>query len=558
MAGPAAIPSYPRPAIDGKDRHMDLEPRTHDALAPNKFALRFAVGAEAMPRLRRLALFAGTTPVRRSITSIYYDTPDLALKRRALALRICKEGRLYLQTVKAEAAGAHSGGEERRWQTMVPRAVPDLSPPELRQWLGDLDPAGLQPVFASRIRRTLRQVRPTPDTVIDVVFDQGLIATPGGSELAISEIDLDLRGGDAQALFEIARVLSRAAELQLEPRGLAVRGYALLADPDGAAPPTARHHRVELDRALPVEEALALITRRSLTHLLANAPASRRGDPEGVHQMRVALRRLRVAFTLFKSFIPASQHAWAIGEVKWLAAALGAARNWDVFAELVGPVEQAFAGDPDIALLSHTIAGARQTAQAAIGGVLTSQRYADFTLELTAWIETRAWRQQSVSEASVRLLSPLGNLADQLLDKRYRAARKLANRFDELDIEGRHELRIALKKMRYTADSFARLYAGKPVARYLKRLSALQEDLGVLNDIATADRLIADLPAGAAEDGAGDLRGDLRRGAALVRGWSARVAAERCAALDRELSGFVKAKPFWERPERPPRPAAGA
>lgn len=531
---------------------MDLEHQAFGGDGGHGLALRFAVGAEALPRLRRLPLFAGSTPVRRSITSIYYDTPDLALKRRALALRIRKEGRLYLQTVNAATAGALSGSDERRWQSMVPHAVPDLSPPELRQWLGDLDPAGLRPVFASRIRRSLRQLRPTPDTLIDVVFDRGLLATPGGSELAISEIDLDLRDGDAQALFEIARALNRTAALQLEPRSLAVRGYALLADPDGGSPATARHHRVELDRGLAIEEALALITRRSLTHLLVNAPASRRGDPEGVHQMRVALRRLRVAFTLFKSFIPARQHAWAIGEVKWLAGALGAARNWDVFAELVGPVERAFAGDPDIGRLSRTIAEARHEAQAAIGGVLTSQRYADFTLELTAWIETRAWRQQSVSEASVRLLSPLGDLADQLLDKRYRAARKLAKRFEELDIEGRHELRIALKKMRYTADSFARLYAAKPVARYLKRLAALQEDLGVLNDIATADRLIADFPAASAEDGAGDLR----RGAALVRGWSAHVAAERCAALDQELTAFLKAKPFWERPVRSPRPVA--
>jgi inorganic triphosphatase YgiF len=528
---------------------MNLERQANGSDGGRALALRFAVGVEALPRLRRLALFAGTIPVRRSITSIYYDTPDLALKRRALALRIRKEGRLYLQTIKEEAAAA--AGDERRWQTTVPHAVPDLSPPELREWLGDVDLAGLRPVFASRIRRTRRQLRLAPDTVVDVIFDQGLIATPGGNELAVSEIDLDLRDGDVQGLFEIARQLNHAAALRLEPRGLAVRGYALLADPDGNQRATARHRRVELNRALPVEEALALITRRSLNHLLLNAPASRHGDVEGVHQMRVALRRLRVAFNLFKSLIPPAQHAWASGEVKWLSEALGATRNWDVFAELVAPVEEAFAGDPDIALLARRVAEARRTAQAAIAEVLASQRYADFTLELTAWIETRAWRRQAVSETSVRLLSPLSDLADQLLDRRYRAARKLAKRFDELDIDGRHTLRIALKKMRYTADSFARLYDAKPVARYLKRLAALQEDLGVLNDIATADRLIAALP----ESTDGTEEGDVRRGAALVRGWSAHVAALRCTAIDREVDAFLKAKPFWERPQRPARPA---
>ncbi len=512
-------------------------------------ALRFAVGADAMARLRRLALFAGIPPIRRSLTSIYYDTPDLGLKHRGLALRIRKEGRVYLQTVRTAQAGDPIGGDERHWQATLPHAVPNVTLPELQDWLGDLDMQGLEPVFASRIRRTIRQVRPFPGTLVEVAFDQGLLAMPGGAELTISEINLYLKQGDANGLFEVARCLHQSADLRLEPRSLAIRGYALLAEPGGRLNATPRHGRVDLHRDLPVEEALEIIVRRCLSHLLVNDPATRLGDAEGVHQMRVALRRLRVAFNLFKSLIPPDQLAWAVSEVKWLADALGAARNWDVFADLVEPVGQAFAGDQDIALLSRTVAEARETARATIDTVLSSRRYAEFTLELTAWIETQAWRRQRVSEASVRLLSPLGELADQLLDRRYRAARKLARRFGELDIDGRHELRIALKKMRYAADSFAGLYAGKAVDRYVKRLAALQHDLGLLNDIATADKLIAAFPAA----GLGDAgTADLRRGAALVRGWSAHVAAQRGPTLDKELCGFLKAKPFWQRPVRTP------
>lgn len=551
---------YPRAANDAKDRGMEVDPHTNDSPVPRGLALRFAVGAEALPRLRRLDLFAGTLSFRRSITSIYYDTPDLTLKRRAVALRIRRDGRVYRQTVKAGYIGDRTVPEEHRWHATVPHAMPDLSAPELRDWLGDLDSAGLQPVFASRIRRTTRLLQPAPDTIVEVSFNRGLVATPGGSEVAISEIDLDLRQGDVEALFAVARILNQAADLRIEPRSLAARGYALIAGLDGGAVATRRHGRIDLDRALPVEEALALIARRSLTHLLVNDPVARRGDPEGVHQMRVALRRLRVALNLFKALIPPEQLTWASGEVKWLAEALGAARNWDVFAELVGPVEQAFEADPDLECLSRTISEARRTAHAAISTVLASRRYAQLTLELTAWIETRAWRRQSVSERSVRLLSPLGDLADQLLERRYRKARKHIKCFAQLDAEGRHQLRIALKKMRYTADSFARIYDGKTVARYLKRLAALQQDLGVLNDIATADKLIADLPGPVPEEpSAGE--GDVRRGAALVRGWSRHAAVRRCAALDRELSAFRKAKPFWQRPkpsEPPTRPTSAA
>lgn len=532
---------------------MDLVPHTNDGPVARDLALKFAVAPEALPRLRRLALFAGTLPVRRSITSIYYDTPDLTLKRRAVALRIRKEGRVYCQTVKTGYVGDRIVDEGRRWQATVPHAVPDLSAPELRDWLGDLDSAGLQPVFATRIRRTTRRLQPAPDTIVEVSFNRGLVATPGGSEVTISEIDLDLRQGDAQALFDVARLLSQAADLRIEPRSLAARGYALIARPEGEAVAIQHHGRIDLDRALPVEDALASMSRRSLTHLLVNDPAARRGDPEGVHQMRVALRRLRVTLNLFKALIPPEQLTWATGEVKWLSEALGAARNWDVFAELVVPVEQAFEADPDLKRLSRTIAEARAAAQATIAAVLASPRYAQLTLELTAWIETRAWRRQSVSETSVRLLSPLGDLADQLLERRYRAARKHAKRFAQLDAEGRHRLRIVLKKMRYTADAFARIYDGKAVARYVKCLAALQDDLGALNDIATVDKLMAGLPAPAPEESC-DGEGDVRRGAALVRGWSHHAAIRHCTALDRELSAFRKAKPFWQRPKPPDSP----
>jgi triphosphatase len=507
--------------------------------------LKFAVGPEDLPFLRRLPLIAGTAPSRQSLTSIYFDTPDLGLRRRALALRIRKEGRRYVQTLKrgnGDAAGYFARPE---WQMPVRRTTPDLSSEELRRELGDLAAEPLRPVFTSRIRRTTRLLHPSPDTAIELAFDQGSIASPAGTEVPVCEVELELKEGDPQALFDLARTLNAVRPLRLETRSKSARGYALL---DGAGPEeaagTERYGQLDLTRETPVETALAVMIRRSLTHLLNNDQASRQGDPEGVHQMRVALRRLRVALSLFKDLIPDAQRVWATTEIKWLAGVLGAARNWDVFGGLVEPVAKAFDAEADVAALAARIAAEKQSAYAALRGELQSSRYAAIPLELVGWIETRAWRRQAVSETSIQLLAPVGELADELLEKRYRKVRKLAKRFAELTPDERHQLRIALKKLRYAADAFGRIYEAKAVTRYGKHLSALQDELGLLNDIATIDRLARELPA-RPED-----KGDVGRGAAIVEGWSAHIAADRVKKLGRRLALFLKAAPFWQRPRK--------
>ncbi|HEX7969753.1 MAG TPA: CHAD domain-containing protein, partial [Stellaceae bacterium] len=295
---------------------------------------------------------------------------------------------------------------------------------------------------------------------------------------------------------------------------------------------------------MPAEDALAAIVRRSLEHMLANDPAALAGDAEGVHQMRVALRRLRATLGLFKTLIPDAQRAQATAEMKWLADALGAARNWDIFAVLAAPVQQALPEDGDLAALLRAVEEKRRAAYAAMREVMTSARYTDMVLRLMEWVEMRGWRQQQVSETSVLLLSPVGDLADGLVEKRYRKARKLAKRFAALDAAGRHELRIALKKLRYGADSFEPMYPAKAAARMAKRVSGLQGDLGLLNDVTTAQELMGDLPA-ATEAGE-----DLRRGATIMQGWLARMVAENERRLSREVARFLEAKPFWKRSKK--------
>ncbi len=511
--------------------------------AEMRYALALVVAPEDASRLKRSSLLRGGQLTQRRITSTYYDTRKNELERRTLALSVRREGRHVLETLEAIPGSAAASGERPMWQTPLTRPVPDLAPLAKVDGIGKLDGEPLKPVFTCRLRRS-RTVLEPDGAAVALSFDEGEIRTRGGRKLPVSEIELELQQGTPRAVFTLANALADEAPVRVEMRSKAARGYALAkrAEPRDASA-TSRFGAVDLRRGMAAEDALAVILRRCLAHLLANEPAARAGKEEGVHQMRVALRRLRVALALFRSMLPETERGWVRGEVKWLAGALGRARNWDVVNGLIRRVRTGMAEDRDLAALARATERERRRAYDALRGVLATRRYTQFTLGLMGWIETRAWRRPGALETSILQVSVVGKLADAVLERRYRKARSRARNFDRLGTVGRHRLRIALKKIRYAADSFASIYADKAVRRYVKHVETLQDGLGLLNDIASSERLLRNLVQRRPSQA-------LIRADALVRGWCAHVAHDCEPALKKGLKRLKKAEPFWLRPEK--------
>ncbi len=513
---------------------MDSEPASAPAATPREIELKFAIRPADLRRLIRHPMLVGRKAKRQALVSTYFDTPDLALHRRSLTLRVRKIGRRYVQTVKADDGLSIGGLNRPEWETPLAGSLPSLADPLLEKAVGKLDESQLVPVFTSRVQRTTRIIQRGDDTVIEVAYDKGQIETASASgAVPVSELECELKAGSLATLFEVACALSERVPLRLEARSKSARGYALVAGDAEARTP--RFGKVELARDIPAETALASIAAQCVRQLLGNGEAALAGDIEGVHQMRVALRRLRATLSLFKTLIPDGQRRWAVQEMKRFASMLGEVRNWDVLALHVAPVVAAFPDETSLQALQPAIRDKRAAAFSAMRDALDSARYTDFLLRLLAWIETRGWREQAVSESSVHLLSPVGELADALLERHHRKARKLAKRFAELSPGERHKLRIALKKVRYTVDALRSIYPGKATKPLLKHLSSLQDAFGTYNDIATMNRLLAELPP---ETGSG---------AAVVRGWYGHVMRRTEAKLSRQVARFLKTRPFWAR-----------
>ena len=288
--------------------------------------------------------------------------------------------------------------------------------------------------------------------------------------------------------------------------------------PPTSRPDGARRGRSPSVRGTTIDEALARVLAACFRHWTANESAALDGrDPEGIHQMRVGLRRLRSALSVFGPLLPADALAWLELEANHVLGMLGRARDLDVFLdELLSPVVGEFPGEECLAALRRAAERERVEGYERAGSAIVSPRYTEFVLRFGGWLEGRRWRTGDTVGALDR---PLAAYADELLEKRHRKTLGLGRRFETLTVERRHRVRIALKKLRYTSEFFESLHPGRRTGRYVKSLSRLQDGLGHLNDVAVARRLVEELANRSASPGD---RATLQRAAGLLIGWYAR------------------------------------
>lgn len=294
------------------------------------------------------------------------------------------------------------------------------------------------------------------------------------------------------------------------------------------------------------EEALGGIIVSGVSHLRANeACVLARAHEEGIHQMRVASRRLRSALTLYRDFLPDEQVRYLNGELKWLIRELGSARDWDVFVGgVLHPVVEAMPEEKSLSSLVRVVEEMRDEAYVRAAAAIGSQRYAGLVLLLKAWAQGRGWHD-GANAGQVAVLRALAvDIARRLFDERYGETLSLAGTFSELSAAERHGVRIQIKKLRYATEFFGMLFTRARVGPFLAAMKALQDQLGLNNDVEVARGLLKRAPK--------RVRGKERRATAfaagLVIGWHSHVSGYREQGALRAWERFIDKRPFW-RPE---------
>lgn len=246
--------------------------------------------------------------------------------------------------------------------------------------------------------------------------------------------------------------------------------------------------------------------------------------PVGIHQARVALRRLRAAFAVFRPAVDTPEVRALSAEAKWLAGECGPARDLHVFlTESVTDVP------PVVKRIGARLAASHlERARAALG----SARYEAFDQRLSAFAAQRP-------PAEIRGELRLDEFGRHVLDSRHAKVVRRGRLFARLSEEQLHQLRIGIKKLRYAATYLTPAFASPAAKPYIEATVRLQGALGALNDRATAARMLADIATASrpSEDTALPLQ--------LLAKQAAGGEKRRRRKLERAWKEFRKVERFW-------------
>ncbi|KAB2928386.1 MAG: CHAD domain-containing protein [Dechloromonas sp.] len=481
--------------------------------------LKLQLDAKNARKLAAHPLLAGIASQKQRLLNTYYDTPELTLRERRIAMRFRQKGWEWLLTVKSAEPASGGLAVRSEWEAAATPGHFDFTHVDAPELKGFLEAASerLEPVFTTDFRRQTWRVA-HGESLIELALDRGHISSRERRE-TICEVELELLEGRVEDIFGLTRALQKHLHLHPAVASKAERGYKLFTN-EPARPFKAK--AATLDERLTPVEAFRGIALGCLEHFQRNEQGLLAGgEAEFIHQARVALRRLRSAIKLFAPVLP-PEFVKAYGQTwQTLAGALGDARNWDVFLEeTLPPIQALFPADRDLKRLRNEARQRARRARRSIVRLLAVREYPRLIVEFTA----------AVYALGDTLPLPLKKFAGERLTYHNRRARKLAEQHATLTPDDRHRMRIAFKKLRYTTEFFAPLLPPNRLAPYLAVLGRLQDELGLINDHVTAEMLIEEVLA--------------KRPPGPIHGWM----AGRHALLVKELPEALSA---WLAQRRP-------
>jgi len=478
---------------------------------------------------------------RQRLQAVYFDTSSRLLASEDMALRLRREGRNWVQTLKA---GKGVDGISREEDNI---RLPDRSAAEplldigrhlrssagrrLQILLQRAQGESLQRRFATDVRRQ-SQVQRTRRGFVELSLDEGLIQS-GDRYCAIRELEIEAIKGSPLAVLEAATGYIKRYQLWIDLRSKAQRGHMLADDRTHITPVKAGAVRLHADANL--DEALLAIfsdCRRQVMHNASQIAAEEGHGPEHVHQIRVGLRRLRTAIRLFGERLHAIGH-WDV-QARSLATELGASRDRDVLAESLWPRLR----EIEAPLIELPSPSDLQSPRDLI-------RDKQCQLWFLEWLEHDIKLEMEGPGAVSQLgLLPAQEVLLQVLNRWYRKCRKMSATFHRLSVDERHDLRKRMKRLRYGVEFVRSLLQEKRLEEFLQVMAAAQDALGEYNDLHVAHALYKSHSVNNPQ-------------AWFAVGWlsaQSDYAAERCIKV---LQDFSKAQPPWRKKDLP-RPAEAA
>jgi CHAD domain-containing protein len=331
-------------------------------------------------------------------------------------------------------------------------------------------------------------------------------------------------------LYHLAEQLQTTLPLVLGAESKSDRGWRLV---HGRPRKGVKQAKLYLPQDVTGTAAFRIMVQSTLASLLASQPAAATGMVEGVHQMRIAIRRLRACLSLFRPHVDPNARIHHTSELRRLAQVLGEARDWDVFCTqtLADAAEEGVAELCTASLLAKAEAE-RAAAHERLAAELAGPALTRTMLAMAAWVEAPA--SLSGRAGGDALSKPLSGLASKLEKRLERKVRDRGRHIGRRSEEELHDLRKALKKLRYGVEFLTPLHQEDRVKSYLHHCKLLQEQLGAINDAAMAVTLAQRL---------GTQDASLASAVDALKAWASQRRTQAMAQLPQAWREFKKA-PF--------------
>ncbi len=490
----------------------DLVPARPDAW-PADATVELCLAADDLAALARIPDLVRAAPGR-AAAIVWYDDAEASLARERLSLH--RDGPGW--TLQRLQPGRGPEGRRADWPACTPAPIVDQAPAA-----ADLQPPppfDAAPVAAFEGRRRTYRLGPVGVELLHGAL-RGVVDTRAACRLRLS--------GPPDALATATPMLSNL-RLSVPRASLAQEALSVA---KGQATPARHLGAPGVEAGVTVSDGLARICSHLLDVLLHWVDEYRSdARPEAVHQARVATRRLRSALSLYKRVAPAPELLEAGLALKSCAERLGAVRDWDVFLAGAGDrLGRATEGDARIASLLRAARRQQKLAHAELAAYLAGPVFRGLELQLGLAAALRPWEREG-NVASLR--APTAAYAGEVLARRFKHVRQRGKRLDSLPVLELHELRKDCKRLRYAAEFFVPAFPAKAVKPFISRLTALQEELGALNDASVVVALMKQL-------------GRAGRGYAggVVEGWAGAAAAPARARIAAQWKRFRTVEPFW-------------
>jgi triphosphatase len=470
-----------------------------------------------------------------------YTSIDL-LRHTGLTLRVRQRDNQWIQTLKTDRT--LEGGVSKAFEIEgeVEKGEPALGAIRDKKWrrkVTDLvRQSELAPVFETKIERTmfLREV-PTGAT-IEIALDRGTV-TAGGRKEQLKELEVELKSGEPGAVLDVAREFISTGPFQPSRYTKADRGYRLasgdLEEPHRAV----KAERPDITTSTGTEAAIVQLCGVATKHISSNWRAlTVADDPDAAHQMRIGLRRFRTMLRLLESIFDGPELARLNTIARDLGRDVGQVRDLHVLAtELITPLCDHTLFAEGIAKLKADLWSASKLRRRDLLNKFQGSEYGYFQLEIGLLPEIVGSRAQT---HGARVEQHFGRLANRTIRKLIRRVGRRGRHLSQLSVEERHELRKAIKPLRYALEFFASLYPKAKAEQFLASIIEMQEALGYLNDVALAETLEHVVSTEAGADPA------VQRAIGAVIGWHAAGAATAWKEFPQAWHEFERAAKHFE------------